>query len=264
MIELEQISKTFPGGETALHPTTLAFEKGSFTVLLGPSGAGKSTLLRMINLLHRPSSGRLRVEGFGQLEKASGLILRQHRRSTAMIFQSHQLIGRFSVLENVLIGCLGKHSSLRTLLPLSRKEIKNALGCLDRLEILDKANERVDNLSGGQRQRVGIARGLVQNPRIMLADEPVASLDPVTSEKTLKLMKTICKEDGLTAIVSLHQLDLAIRFADRIVALCKGRVIYDGLPESLDNTHIEKIYRSKESQPAGESTTYGTSEKHAV
>lgn len=203
-------------------------------------------------------------DGFGQLEKASGLILRQHRRSTAMIFQSHQLIGRFSVLENVLIGCLGKHSSLRTLLPLSRKEIKNALGCLDRLEILDKANERVDNLSGGQRQRVGIARGLVQNPRIMLADEPVASLDPVTSEKTLKLMKTICKEDGLTAIVSLHQLDLAIRFADRIVALCKGRVIYDGLPESLDNTHIEKIYRSKESQPAGESTTYGTSEKHAA
>jgi len=264
MIELDQISKTFPGGETALHPTTLTFEKGSFTVLLGPSGAGKSTLLRIVNLLHRPSSGQLSVEGLGSLEKTSGLTLRQHRRSTAMIFQSHQLIGRFSALENVMIGCLGQYGPFRTLLPLPKKEKIYALECLDRLEILEKANDRVDNLSGGQRQRVGIARGLVQNPRIMLADEPVASLDPASSEKTLMLMKTICKEDGLTAIVSLHQLELAIRFADRIIGLCKGEVIYDGPPDYLEKTHIAKIYGSIDSKQMGENAKDRTSEKHAA
>ncbi len=264
MIYLDQISKTFPGGEIALRSTTLHFEKGSFTVLLGPSGAGKSTLLRTINLLHRPTSGRIRIEGLGYLERKQGLLLRRHRRSTAMIFQSHQLIGRFSALQNVVTGCLGQHGSLRTLLPFPRKDKFRALECLDRLGLLEKANERVDNLSGGQRQRVGIARGLVQQPQIMLADEPVASLDPATGTKTLSLLKGICKEDGLTAVVSLHQIEMALRYADRIVGLCRGEVIFDGPPGRLAEKDIDRIYKTKNESNTETDCKKSDSERYAA
>jgi phosphonate transport system ATP-binding protein len=159
-----------------------------------------------------------------------------------MIFQQHQLIGRYSALKNVLTGRIGNYSSLRTLLPLPRQDQIIALECLDRVGLLDKALVRADNLSGGQQQRVGIARGLAQQPEIILADEPVASLDPATSEKVLSLLYRICKEDGLTAIVSLHQVELAKDFADRVIGLVDGKIAFDGQRCDLSGDILDLIY----------------------
>lgn len=241
MISLNKISVEYQAGLVALQPTTLDFKKGKFTVLLGSSGAGKSSLLRCINALVRPTTGSIGVPEIGD-PLASFSALRRHRRNTAMIFQQHQLIGRLSVLQNVLVGRLGFHSTLRSLLPLPRADKHFALECLDRVGLFDKALQRVDNLSGGQQQRVGIARGLVQRPKIMLADEPVASLDPASSHRVLSLLRRVCKEDGLTAVVSLHQLEFAKEYADRIVALAEGHVIFDGTPPQLDDEICHQIY----------------------
>jgi phosphonate transport system ATP-binding protein len=169
-------------------------------------------------------------------------VLRAHRRATGMVFQQHQLIGRVSVLGNVLTGRLGYHSGLRTLLPFGAAEKRLALEALERVGLLEKALERADRLSGGQQQRVGIARALVQRPRLILADEPVASLDPATALRVMELLHGICRADGLTAIVSLHQVDLARRFGERIVGLAAGRVVFDGPPEALDEAAIARIY----------------------
>lgn len=209
-------------------------------MLLGPSGAGKSTLLRALNGLVRPSAGRVMVQGHGDI--AAPRSLRAHRRQTGMVFQQHQLIGRVSVLGNVLTGRLGYHSALRSLLPLPKAERLLALAALERVGLLDKALLRADELSGGQQQRVGIARALVQEPRLMLADEPVASLDPATAERVLALLHGICTTDGLTAVVSLHQLELARRFGQRIVGLAGGAVVFDGPPEALDAQAVARIY----------------------
>lgn len=241
MINLHELRMEYGNGFKALHSTSLNFEAASFSVLLGKSGAGKSTLLRCINLLNDPTAGRVEIDGLGTVNEVSSL-QRAHRRATAMVFQQHQLIGRHSALQNVLMGRLGHYHSLRTLLPFSRSDKEFALECLERVDLLDKALERVDKLSGGQQQRVGIARGLAQQPRILLADEPVASLDPATSNKVLSLLHRICREDGLTAIVSLHQVELAQAYADRIVGLADGRVVFDGPVEALDRDTIEIIY----------------------
>ncbi|MFA6283834.1 MAG: phosphonate ABC transporter ATP-binding protein [Desulfurivibrionaceae bacterium] len=249
MITMKQVSMGYPNGFVALKPTSLCFEKGSFTVLLGPSGAGKSTLLRCINFLNLPSSGTVSVEGLGLLNGNRGL-LRSHRRRTAMIFQQHQLIDRYTALDNVLIGRVGNHSALRTLFPLPQQDHLLALESLDRVGLLHKAMERVDKLSGGQQQRVGIARGLAQKPAIILADEPVASLDPATSEKVLSLLYSICKEDGLTAIVSLHQVELAKTYADRIIGLANGEVVFDGKSQDLTPELLETIYHKPHTQAA--------------
>jgi phosphonate transport system ATP-binding protein len=249
MITLEQVSKGYPNGFVALKPTSLCFEKGSFTVLLGPSGAGKSTLLRCVNFLNLPSSGTVSVEGLGLLN-GNRLLLRSHRRRTAMIFQQHQLIDRYTALDNVLIGRVGNYSALRTLFPLPQRDHLIALESLDRVGLLHKAMERVDKLSGGQQQRVGIARGLAQKPTIILADEPVASLDPATSKKVLSLLHSICKEDGLTAIVSLHQVELAETYADRIIGLANGEVVFDGKSKGLTPEVLETIYHKPQGQAA--------------
>ena len=238
MIRIEAVEVTYPGGVAALLPTTVAFPQGGFTVLLGPSGAGKSTLLRCLNGLVRPSAGRVLAAPLGDISRA----LRAHRRRTGMIFQQHQLIGRISVLSNVLTGRLAHHSAWRTLLPLGRAEREMALSALDRVGLGELALRRADQLSGGQQQRVGIARALIQAPELILADEPVASLDPATAARVLELLHTICASDGLTAIVSLHQVDLARRFADRIIGLAAGRVVFDGPPASLDAATVAAIY----------------------
>lgn len=240
MIELENVSVSFCGGVTALHPTSLRFGRSEFTVLLGASGAGKSTLLRCLNYLNRPSGGTVRVEGIGEL--ANDRAVREHRRRTGMIFQQHQLIERHSALANVLLGRIGYHASWRTLFPLSRAERRIAIECLDRVGLLDKALERVDRLSGGQQQRVGIARALSQQPRLMLADEPVASLDPVTARRVLSQLRRIGEEDGITTVVSLHQVEFAREFADRVVALSHGRVVFDGAPAALNDALLTTIY----------------------
>lgn len=241
MIDLKDIAVEFPGGVTALHPTSVEFRSGEFTVLLGASGAGKSTLLRCVNHLQRPTGGRIMVDGLGDLNSAQRL--HQHRRRTGMIFQQHQLIGRQTAFANVLLGRIGYYSSLRSLFPLPHEDRQLALECLQRVGLLHKALVRVDNLSGGQQQRVGIARALAQQPRLMLADEPVASLDPATSDRVLSLLKRICREDRIATIVSLHQIEHARNYADRIVALEHGRIVFDGPPANLTSAALDEIYR---------------------
>ena len=246
MIQLNNVSVQL-ANVTALQPTSLAFGKGEFVVLLGASGAGKSTLLRCLNLLRKPDTGNIEVTGLGSLQ--SRKVLQQHRRQTGMIFQQHQLIGRHSALQNVLMGRLGYHSTLCSLFPLSAQEQAIGLHGLERVGLLHKALTRVDQLSGGQQQRVGIARALAQQPHLILADEPVASLDPATADRILALLHRICKEDGITAVVSLHQVELAKRYADRIVGLAHGRVVFDGTPAALTPAWITELYEPKTPVP---------------
>ena len=159
-----------------------------------------------------------------------------------MIFQQHQLIGRYTALQNVLTGRLGQHSFARTLLPMSRDERRLALNCLDRVGLLEKALTRCDCLSGGQQQRVGIARALVQEPSIILADEPVSSLDPTASRRVLTKLREVCVEDGTPVVISLHQLEYAREYADRIIGLSDGSIVFDDSPQRLDTEAIDKIY----------------------
>ncbi len=241
MLTMKDVSKSFTGGVQALKPTSLKFYKGQFTVLLGPSGAGKSTLLRCLNFLNAPTSGRITIGDLGRLN-GNRRLLRTHRHNTAMVFQQHQLIGRYSALKNVLIGRVANYGAWRSLWPLPRKDHMVALECLERVGLLDKATVRVDKLSGGQQQRVGIARGLAQQPTTILADEPVASLDPATSEKILALLHRICREDHLTAVVSLHQFELAKMYSDRIIGLSGGSVVFDGITDHLSDDAYQQIY----------------------
>ena len=246
MIELDGIGMCYPSGTEALRPTCLRFYKGHFTVLLGPSGAGKSTLLRCLNFLNKPTCGQVVVEGLGKLD-FNAKKLRQLRGFTGMIFQQHQLISGQSALKNVLVGRLGKYSSFRSLFPLPRREQEFALECLERVGLLDKALERVDNLSGGEQQRVGIARALAQKPQLILADEPVASLDPGTANSVLSLLHKITKEDVIPAIVSLHQVEWAKKYADRIIGLSAGAVVFDGsAPEPVLRHAPADLSRGKE------------------
>ena len=240
MIQLKDVGVTFPGGIAALHPMSLEVGRGEFVVLLGASGAGKSTLLRCLNHLTRPSTGMVALDDLGALD--DGRTLHEHRKRTGMIFQQHQLIGRLTVLQNVMLGRIGYHGAWRSLFPLARSERRIGLECLDRVGLLHKALERVDRLSGGQQQRVGIARALAQQPRLMLADEPVASLDPTTSHRVLSLLRRICKEDGITTVVSLHQVELAQDYGDRIVGLAHGHVVFDGASNELTPAVLARIY----------------------
>lgn len=240
MLRIENMGVTYPGNVLALRPTTVDFLKGEFTVLLGLSGAGKSTLLRALNHLVIPTTGRVVSAEFGVLD--TGKTLRSHRGRTAMVFQHHQLIERHTALQNVLTGRLAYHSTWRSLFPLPRPELELALHCLERVGLAEKALVRVDQLSGGQQQRVGIARALAQQPSMILADEPVASLDPATSERVLTLLRDICREDGITAVISLHQLEYARQFADRIIGLANARIVFDAAPAELEQSHLNEIY----------------------
>lgn len=252
MLFTHDISVTYANGVMALAPTSLSFARGSFAVLLGSSGAGKSTLLRALNGLARPGVGDVTAAPGGSIF-ASHRALRAHRRRTGMVFQHHHLIGRLSVLENVLMGRLAHHTALRSLLPLPRTDRLIALEALDRVGLADRALDRADQLSGGQQQRVGIARAMAQKPDIILADEPVASLDPATAVQVLTDLHRICREDGITAIVSLHQVELARQFADRICALARGRVVFDGAPGALSPAALKAIYAGAPTAPAPDS-----------
>ncbi|MBI1373389.1 MAG: phosphonate ABC transporter ATP-binding protein [Phycisphaera sp.] len=247
IVEIDQVTVRFPCGTTALNSASLTVPRHRIVVLLGHSGAGKSTMLRCMNGLQRPTSGRVIADGVGELTGRKRL--REHRRRTGMIFQLHHLIGRQTALRNVLMGRLGYHPTWRTLLPLPRADVELAMDCLSRVGLADKALQRADQLSGGERQRVGIARALAQQPRLLLADEPVASLDPATANGVMELLSRICREDGLTAVISLHQLDLAHRFADQLVGLSCGGVVYDGPPRDLVEDDLSVIFRSIRKNP---------------
>lgn len=240
MIRVQDLSVVFPPAFRAVNSVNLEFKRGTFTVLLGRSGAGKTTLLRCLAHLLQPTTGRVLVDGFGDLNGAE--TLRKWRTQTSFIFQLHQLILRQTALRNVLLGRLGYMSTLRSLLPFSDDDERLALQCLDRVGLLEKAHARADKLSGGQRQRVGIARALCQQAQLILADEPVASLDPVTAREVLRLLDDIRKADGLTAIVSLHQVELAREFGERVIGMSGGEVVFDGPPSELDDAALQKIY----------------------
>lgn len=250
MLSLHNVAKRYANGVQGLAPTSIVIERSRFTVLLGPSGAGKSTLLRCLNLLETPSTGSIAVEGIGVLDSSAKI--RAHRRKTGMIFQQHQLIPRLSALHNVLIGRIGYHSLWRMLFPLATAEQDQALNALERVGLLDRANTPVRELSVGQQQRVGIARALVQKPDIILADEPVASLDPASADRILALLKEICVEQGIAVVTSLHQVDLARRFGDRIIGLAHGRIVLDAPPEQLSASDLDRLYTSPapKSEPA--------------
>ncbi len=249
MLRLKAVEVIYQNGVVGLKPTNLSFERRAFTVLLGLSGAGKSTLLRSLNHLVTPTSGSVLVDGIKTLEETHSL--RKHRRQTAMIFQQHQLIGRYTCLQNVLVGRLGHYSMWRTLLPFAEVDRRLSLDCLDRVGLLPRALQRVYNLSGGQQQRVGIARALAQQPNLILADEPVASLDPETAYRVLGMLHKITKQDEIPTIVSLHQVDLAKAFADRIIGLNGGEVVFDGPPGVLGEADLDRIYERKTSVQAG-------------
>lgn len=243
VIELKRVSKTYDNGLQALKATTLNIAASSFTVILGPSGAGKSTLLRMINGLESTTSGEVIVLG----QKLNRQNMSRLRAKAAMVFQDFNLVGRLNVMTNVLIGTSHYNPWWMSLLYLfKQRDIEIARWALARVNLTAKAWERADNLSGGQQQRVGIARALAQQPRIILADEPVASLDPVTSEEILKLLQKICREDGIAVVASLHQVDLAMTFADRIIGVNSGKVVFDGTPRELGSDRLREIYRRED------------------
>lgn len=244
-VSLFDVEVVYPNGVTALQPTSLVLRDNELTVLLGPSGAGKSTLLRLLNGLVLPTRGHIDVRDTKNPNTLSPLTrntMRSHRRASSMVFQQHQLIGRLSALQNVLLSRVAEYSFFRSLLPLPENERRWGLECLKRVDLFDKALSRCDVLSGGQQQRVGVARALAQRPRQILADEPVASLDPASSERVLKLLENICRQDSIPAVISLHQLGYAREFADRIIGLSGGEVVFDGRSADLDEHALERIY----------------------
>lgn len=239
-LSFKRVEKRFGNGFQALKGVSAEIASGSFTVVLGPSGAGKSTLLRLVNGLETPSRGEIAFDG-ADVQRSD---LRRVRGEVGMVFQHFNLVHRLSVMSNVLVGRLRHRSWLGSLFYLFRRsDMEIAREALERVGLTDKCWDRADRLSGGQQQRVGIARALAQQPKVILADEPVASLDPVTSEEILQLLREICRRDGITLLVNLHQVDLAKRFADRIIGLNAGRVVFDGTPEQLDRAAMSHIYQ---------------------
>lgn len=243
-VQIDSVTKDFGGGVLGLDDVRVGFHTGKITVLLGLSGSGKSTLLRHINGLATPTSGNIRVLGH-DLPTLRSRELRALRRDIGVIFQDFNLVGPMSVLENVCTGRLGSLKGPRLSLMMYPKSVrKEALEKLDRVGLADRAFQRADTLSGGQQQRVAIARALMQNPRILLADEPVASLDPVSSHEVMNLLRQISEEDNLTVISSLHQVQLAVDFADRIVGLQSGRIVFDRMTAELHADEVSGIYDS--------------------
>ena len=242
ILSIEHLTKVYPGGTRALDDISFDVAKGEFVVLIGLSGSGKSTLLRCLNRLVEPTSGRVVFEG-QDVTAARGAELRRIRRQMGMIFQQFNLVKRASVFANALSGRLGYQGTATTIAGrASHEDLDLAFENLGRVGILEKTYQRADSLSGGQQQRVGIARALMQRPRLMLADEPVASLDPATSHSVMKYLEEINRKDGITVICSLHFLSLARRYGTRVLALKDGRIVFDGTPAEIDERRFKEIY----------------------
>lgn len=260
IITLNNVHKTYANGTSAVRGISLALDAGQFTVILGPSGAGKSTVLRMINGLETPTQGSVSVEDV----VLSRRTLSKVRRHVGMVFQQFNLVGRLNVMTNILVGRLGYRSWLGSVLHLFRREdFDLAHQALTRVGLTDKAWARADQLSGGQQQRVGIARALAQQPRVILADEPVASLDPLTSDEVLSLLQKICHQDGIAVVANLHQIEYTRQYADRVIGLNAGQVVFDGPPSALDEHALAAIYQRPVTPQTKEVADVGFTLAHA-
>lgn len=242
MIRVRGLTKTYPGGVAALDGVTLDIAPGEFVALIGPSGAGKSSFLRCLNGFVAPSAGQIEVDG-AAVTGAGPAEIRRIRSRIAFVFQQFNLLRRLSVLDNVLIGRLAHVPTWRSVAGwFARDDVARAETALRRVGLDALADRRADTLSGGQQQRVAIARALVQEPRIILADEPMSSLDPALAQSVMELLREINRADGITVITSLHVLELAQSYGRRIIALRDGRVAHDGPPDSLDDAARERIF----------------------
>ncbi|MFP1644579.1 phosphonate ABC transporter ATP-binding protein [Pontitalea aquivivens] len=244
ILSLSGLGRSF-GSTRAVDRVTLDIPPGQFVGVIGRSGAGKSTLLRLINRLIDPTEGQIRFGG-ADVTALRGRALRNWRRDCAMIFQQFNLVERLDVLTNVLVGRLADHGFASSMLMrFSDAERALAIRALDRLDLAPQALQRAGTLSGGQQQRVAIARALLQNPRIMLADEPIASLDPGNATRVMEALRTINREDGITVLVNLHTIDTARAYCDRIIAMRAGRVYFDGTARQLTDDVLRDIYGSE-------------------
>ena len=245
-IDLQHVSRKFGSNRHALHQISCSVPSGQIVGLIGPSGAGKSTLLRCISglCIADPGSGAVSVNG--ELIQKNGVLdrnIRLRRRNVGFIFQQFNLVDRLNVLTNVLIGNLGRKSARHTLLRLfSRQEKLHAMEALDKVDMADKAFQRASTLSGGEQQRTAIARTYAQRADVILADEPVASLDPVATRSVMEKLVDANRTDGKTVLISLHQVDIALKYCPRIVALSQGRIVYDGLKQDLSPKLLSRIY----------------------
>jgi phosphonate transport system ATP-binding protein len=242
MIIFDNVSKIYPNGTVGLKDVNLTIQDGEFVAIIGRSGAGKSTLLRSVNRMHQISSGNLIVNDV-DVTSLKGKSLRRFRRSIGMVFQSFNLVTRTTVIKNVLSARVPDMPFWRVLFGVFSKNDKlTALEALDKVGILDKAYIRADQLSGGQQQRVALARTLAQNPKIILADEPVAALDPVTAKQVMQDFVRINKEMGISILLNIHHVELALEYADRIVGIRSGRIVYDGPSNKVDDAVLSAIY----------------------
>lgn len=244
LLELKNITKYYSGTVPALSDVSFSASEGEFISVIGSSGSGKSTLLRCINRMIEINSGEIYFDGTNS-SKLPKRKLRTVRTKIGMIFQHYNLVDRLTVFENVLHGRLGYKSTMAGVFGRYTKEEKDqALKIIGILGLNEQINKRCDQLSGGQKQRVGIARALIQNPKLILCDEPIASLDPSTSKIIMDYLKNIARDMGITIIVSLHQVDVAIKYSDRIIGVNKGTILFDGKPSELTSECISEIYNS--------------------
>lgn len=242
MIKFDKVNKVYPNGLHALKNISLEIEQGEFVAIIGLSGAGKSTLLRTVNRMHDITDGSLTVDG-QEVNDLKGKELRKFRRKLGMVFQSFNLVTRTSVINNVLTSRVPDMPLWKSIIGLYSKEDKIiALEALDKVGILDKAYVRADQLSGGQAQRVALARTLAQNPEIILADEPVAALDPITAAQVMDDFKKINEEMNISILINIHHVDLALKYADRVIGIKAGEIVYDGPSKNVDGEILKQIY----------------------
>lgn len=252
LLSIRDLRKTYPNGKEALKGVTCEVKNGEFVVLIGSSGSGKSTLLRCVNHLVVPTSGTVLFKGT-HTERAGKTAIRKIRREIGMIFQHYNLIDRLTVIQNVLHGRLGYKNDIQGILGLyTEPEKEHALEIIDKLGLTDQTYKRCDKLSGGQKQRVGIARALVQDPALILCDEPIASLDPGSAKIIMDHLHSISRDMGISVLVNLHQVDVALKYSDRILGIRGGELVFNDDPEKLKKKMIHDIYGTEDGELVGD------------